>query len=147
MPIRASRVQHVGITVRDMERSLAFYRVVLGVEPDLVAEGSGEELSQAVGVSGAELSFAFLRVGDSILELLEYRAPEGRDFELRNCDVGATHVAFEVDDIDAARSRLEEAGVRFSSPPVRIEEGPLAGCAFVYFRDPDGVQLELFEVA
>jgi catechol 2,3-dioxygenase-like lactoylglutathione lyase family enzyme len=130
-----------------MQRSLEFYRDVFAIEPDFVADGSGDEISRAVGVPDAELSFAFLRVGDSILELLEYRSPRGRDYDRRNCDIGAVHIAFEVDDIQEAYERLLSKGVEFSAPPLAIAEGPLAGCSFAYFTDPDGVQLEIFETA
>jgi catechol 2,3-dioxygenase-like lactoylglutathione lyase family enzyme len=144
---RLTGIQHVGIPVASMERSLRFYKDVFGIEPDFVAGGSGEELSQAVGVREAELSFAFLRIGDSILELLEYSSPQGRPYDRSNCDVGAVHIAFEVPDIDAAYEELSAKDVEFNAPPLKIGEGPLAGCAFAYFNDPDGVQLEIFQVA
>lgn len=147
MKVKANGIQHVGVPVRDMEESLRFYRDIFGVEPDFIAEGSGETLSQAVGVPDADLSFAFLRIGSSILELLEYRQPRGRDFDRRNCDVGAIHIAFQVSDIDQAYERLRAKGVQFNALPLKIEDGPLAGCSFAYFTDPNGVQLEIFETA
>lgn len=143
--IEASGLQHVGIPVSDMKRSLAFYKDVFGVEPEFVAEGSGEELSKALGVPHAVLSFAFLHIGSAILELLEYKTPQGRPYDRLNSDVGATHVAFQVSDIDRAYDDLIHQGIAFNAPPFRIDEGPLAGCAFAYFTDPDGVQLELFQ--
>lgn len=145
--IEAAGVQHIGIPVSSLERSLRFYRDVFGVIPEFVAEGSGEALSTALGVPDAVLSFAFLRIGSAIIELLEYRNPRGEPFDRRNCDVGATHVAFEVTDIDVAYEELIGKGVAFNAPPFRIDSGPLNGCAFAYFADPDGVQLELFEKA
>src|SRR5436309_2855565 len=95
-------IQHVGIPVANIERSLEFYRDVFGVEADFVAEGRGPELSAAVGVADTDLAFAFLRIGDDVLELLEYRNPRGRVYDRRSCDVGAVHIAFEVADIDEA---------------------------------------------
>jgi catechol 2,3-dioxygenase-like lactoylglutathione lyase family enzyme len=139
-------MQHVGISVRDLDRSLRFYKDVFGVDPDFVTEGSGEAVSKAVGVPDAELAFAFLRIGPTILELLEYRNPRGRDYDRRNCDVGAVHVAFEVPDVGSAYEQLVGHGIEFNAPPLVITEGPLAGCKFAYFSDPDGVQLEIFEV-
>lgn len=139
------RIHHVGVTVQDLETSLKWYRSVLEIEPDFVATGSGEELSRAVDCAGTELSFAFMRVGDTNLELLQYHSPEGAHPTVQNCDVGAVHIAISTDNIDTDYVRLTERGAQFSSPPIRITEGPLAGCAFVYFRDPDRVQLELFE--
>jgi catechol 2,3-dioxygenase-like lactoylglutathione lyase family enzyme len=139
-------MQHVGISVRSLHRSLEFYRDVLGIEPEFVATGSGQELSKAVGVPNAILAFAFLRLGPTILELLEYTNPRGSDYDRQNCDVGAVHVAFQVPDMQAAYDQLETQGIEFNAPPFAINEGPLAGSKFAYFSDPDGVQLEIFEV-
>jgi lactoylglutathione lyase len=86
-------------------------------------------------------------VGNTIVELLEYRSPRGRAQDRGNNDVGAMHIAFEVDDIEDAYRKLRAKGVNFNSPPVWIDHGALAGCAFCYFTDPDNVQLELFQVA
>lgn len=140
-------VQHIGVPVRSLERSLRFYQDVLGLEPEFLGEDAGEKTSRLVGVPEAEISLAFLRLGNTYLELLEYRNPRGADHDRRNCDVGAIHIAFEVPDLEEAYRRLEEKGVRFSTPPHLIERGPLAGCVTAYFKDPDGVQLEIFEVA
>jgi catechol 2,3-dioxygenase-like lactoylglutathione lyase family enzyme len=142
-----SGLQHVGIPVSDMDRSLKFYQEVLGLELLFATEGSGPEVSQAVGVPEAHLKFAFLRAGDAIFELLQYVSPTGKPYDRMNCDVGATHVAFEVPDIEAAYQELTEKGIKFNSAPVHLDEGPLAGCAFAYFPDPDGIQLEIFQTA
>jgi catechol 2,3-dioxygenase-like lactoylglutathione lyase family enzyme len=135
-------LQHVGIPVRDMERSLAFYRDLFGVEPEFVADSRGPDVERLLGVPGADLAFAFIRLGDSILELLEYREPRGRDYDRRNCDVGAVHVCFEVEDVDEVHRELIEKGIPVSGPPLRMDSGPLAGYMALYFKDPDGVQLE-----
>jgi catechol 2,3-dioxygenase-like lactoylglutathione lyase family enzyme len=144
--IGATQVQHVGVSVANLERSLAFYKEILDIEPEFVTDGSGPDVSRAVGVPEALLSFAFLRLGPTILELLEYKNPRGKPYDRRNCDIGAVHIALEVPNIDAAYERLLAHGVEFNSPPLRINEGPLTGSAFAYFPDPDGVQLEIFEV-
>jgi len=135
---------HIGVPVASLERSLAFYRELFGIEPDFVAESSGPETARLVRVEGAELTYAFLTVGRDVLELLEYHTPTGRPFTGRNCDVGAVHIAFEVPDVDAAHAALVERGVEVSGPPVKTD-GPLEGCATIYFTDPDGIQLEAFE--
>lgn len=147
MSIQQTGVHHIGIPVSDMERSLKFYQDILGLEFVFVAEGSGPEISEAVGVPDAHLKFAFLKTGNTIVELLQYLQPEGKPYDRMNCDVGACHVAFEVADIDEAYQRLQAQGINFNAPPLHVEEGPLAGCAFAYFPDPDGVQLEIFETA
>ncbi len=140
-------MHHVGITVRDLEASLVWYEQTFGVQREFVAHGSGPELSTAVGVPDADLSFAFLRFGSCVIELLCYDNPRTEENERSNADVGSTHVCIDVPDLQAAYVSLLSKGIEFLAPPLHIEDGPLEGCSFVYFRDPDGVTLELFEKA
>jgi catechol 2,3-dioxygenase-like lactoylglutathione lyase family enzyme len=143
------RLHHIGIPVSNIERSLAWYREMFGLVDNKTGGGSGEEISAALEVPNAELTVAFLAVGDQVLlELLEYKTPEGAPYDRRNCDVGAIHVCFEVGDIEAAYERLLAMGVEFNHPPIRLDAsaGDLDGYAFAYFRDPDGLQLELFQL-
>ena len=138
-------MHHVGITVKDLERSLQWYEHVFGLTREFVAHGSGPALSTAVGVPDAELSFGFLRLGSCVIELLSYDNPREEDFTRSNADVGSAHVCIDVPDLDAAYADLRGKGVDFLAPPLLIEDGPLKGCSFAYFKDPDGVTLELFE--
>ncbi|MHB1986463.1 MAG: VOC family protein [Acidimicrobiales bacterium] len=138
-------VHHVGLSVSNIERSFEFYERLLGRLRDFSTESEGPELSKAVGVPNAQLRFGFITLGSIHLELLEYRNERRDRYELANCDVGATHVCFEVVDLAEAMTALAEDGIAFYSPPLHIEEGPLAGYSFVYFDDPDGITLELFQ--
>jgi catechol 2,3-dioxygenase-like lactoylglutathione lyase family enzyme len=140
-------MHHLGLTVANLERSLAYYKQMFGLEPEFVAAGEGEDLSSAVGVADAKLTFAFLRVGAGTVELIEYDNERRTRYDGRNCDVGAPHVCFDVPDIDAAYQELRDKGADFYAEPFRINGGPLAGCAFAYLRDPDGITLEIFQNA
>ena len=83
-----------------------------------------------------------------MLELLEYRTPPSdTEQPLRSHSIGATHVAFQVDDIEAKKAELEAQGIEFFSDVNVVDEGVLAGWRWVYFADPDGYPLELVEVA
>jgi catechol 2,3-dioxygenase-like lactoylglutathione lyase family enzyme len=137
-------VHHIGIPVRSIERSLAWYGELFGLEPDFVEVSEGQKTSQTVQLENARLRFAFLPIGGTIIEFLEYERPIGDDFDLRNCDVGAIHVCLEVDDIDQVHRVLSERGVKFSIGPT-AQQGAIAGHACCYFRDPDGIQLELWQ--
>jgi catechol 2,3-dioxygenase-like lactoylglutathione lyase family enzyme len=141
-----SGVHHIGIPVRDLERSLAWYGELFGLAAQVVGFADGAETSQLVGLDDARLRFAFLPLGNTIVEFLEYERPVGRDFDRRNCDVGAVHVCLEVDDIQRAYRVLAERGVEFSIRPLPLH-GPLEGETCCYFRDPDGIQLELWQRA
>jgi catechol 2,3-dioxygenase-like lactoylglutathione lyase family enzyme len=143
-------LHHTGIVVSDLERSIDFYGGVLGLE--MLTEPSpvfdAPELGEALGVPGAALRMATFRVGDDTLELLEYSAPPSPvDAPLPQNATGAHHVALHVDDIDATCEALVARGVNFLSAPNAIDEGVLQGWRWVYFTDPDGITLELVEVA
>ena len=143
-------LHHVGITVKDLDASIRFYHDFLGLQ--FANEPSpwfdGEELSRGVGVPNAALRQVSLLAGDTTLELLEYRSPPSEtDSPLRSNNLGASHVAFLVDDIEATKSELEKKGIEFYGAVNVVDEGVLAGWRWVYFEDPDGYPLELVEVA
>ncbi len=143
-------LHHVGITVKDLDASIRFYHDLLGLpfsnEPSPWFDGP--ELGPAVGVPGAALRQVSLLLGDTTLELLEYKSPSSQTAEpLKSNNIGASHVAFLVDDIEATKSELEAKGVSFFSAVNVVDEGVLAGWRWVYFADPDGYPLELVEVA
>jgi catechol 2,3-dioxygenase-like lactoylglutathione lyase family enzyme len=143
-------LHHVGITVKDLDASIRFYHDVLGLE--FSNEPSpwfdGPELGPAVGVPGAALRQVSLLVGDTTVELLEYKSPPSETTApLDSNNIGASHVAFLVEDIVAKKAELEGKGVTFFSDVNLVDEGVLAGWRWVYFADPDGYPLELVEVA
>ena len=143
-------LHHVGITVKDLDASIRFYHDLLGLE--FSNEPSpwfdSPELGPAVGVPGAALRQVSLLAGETTLELLEYNSPPSETTApLSSNNIGASHVAFLVDDIEATKSDLEGKGVTFFSAVNVVDEGVLAGWRWVYFSDPDGYPLELVEVA
>jgi catechol 2,3-dioxygenase-like lactoylglutathione lyase family enzyme len=143
-------LHHVGITVKDLDASIRFYHDVLGLqfsnEPSPWFDGP--ELGPAVGVPGAALRQVSLLLGDTTLELLEYRSPDSETTApLMSNSIGASHVAFLVDDIKATKAKLEARGIQFYSDVNVVDDGVLAGWRWVYFQDPDGYPLELVEVA
>src|SRR4051812_37106903 len=143
-------LHHVGITVKALDASIRFYHDVLGLqfsnEPSPWFDAP--ELGPAVGVPGAALRQVSLVLGDTMLELLEYKAPPSdTDKPLPSNNTGASHVAFVVDDIEATKAELESKGIEFYSDVNVVDEGVLAGWRWVYFEDPDGYPLELVEVA
>ena len=142
-------VHHTSRSVADMDRSLAFYRDLLGLEVLLDTEMAGEMLEREVALERARLRLVELGTGgETMLELLQYREPEPRETggELRPCDVGAHHVALTVDDIQSEYERLREAGVEFTCPPQEVDAGYFAGHRTVYCYDPDHMIVELWQV-
>ncbi len=137
-------VHHIGVPVRSIERSLAWWAELFGVTPDFVEISEGPDTSRIVQVEDVRLRFAFLRLPNAMVELLEYERPVGADFDRRNCDVGAIHVCLEVDDIERVHRLLRERGIEFSTGPMALT-GVLDGQSCCYFRDADGIQFELWE--
>jgi catechol 2,3-dioxygenase-like lactoylglutathione lyase family enzyme len=143
----AKGVHHAAINVSDWDQSLTFYRDVLGFDFLLEGEAEGPGIEANTKLSGVRLRFAMLQAGKDHIELIQYESPAGRPNDRHLNDTASTHIAFQVDDIDNAFAELTERGVVFNDQPIKIDSGPLAGCAFAYFPDPDGVLLEIFQVA
>ena len=140
-------VHHPGLVVSDLARSLTFYRAMFGVEPDLMLERiGGPELAALHDLPVAEISLAMLAFGNAHVELIEYHAPvDGARSQARACDLGAGHVALEVEDVEQACLRLAAAGMRFLGKPLHVEDGPAAGWVVAYGLDPDGNRIELLQ--
>jgi catechol 2,3-dioxygenase-like lactoylglutathione lyase family enzyme len=91
---------------------------------------------------------ATLGAGADVIELLQYEAPPSPiERAMPQNALGAHHVALRVDDLQATYDELSAKGVRFFGPPRAIDDGQLAGWRWAYFADPDGIALELVEVA
>jgi catechol 2,3-dioxygenase-like lactoylglutathione lyase family enzyme len=141
-------VEAVGLTVADMERSVAFYRTVLAFEVVSDAEVTGPAYERLQGVSGLRMRVVRLRLGDECIVLTEYIAPKGRPApgDMRSNDHWFQHIAIIVSDMERAYQWLRQHRVEHISPgPQRLPDwNPKAGgiTAF-YFKDPDGHPLEI----
>ncbi len=140
---------HTGITVSNLERSLEFWRDVLGFEFSHSAHQTGERPEQITGVKGAELKLAVVKTPSGHkIELLEYFAPADRKktFDRRPCDLGHVHVALTVDDLDAVLKKIAESGWKAAGEPQTLKQGPNAGKRVIYVRDSDGTTIEFMEL-
>ena len=147
-PCRVISADHTGITVSNLERSLAFWRDVLGFEFSHTAHQKGELAQDITGVEGAEIKLAVLKApGGHKIELLEYLAPADRKpGNLRPCDVGFVHIALLVDDLERMLHKIATSGWKAAGKPQTLKVGPNAGKQVVYVRDPDGTTIELMQV-
>jgi catechol 2,3-dioxygenase-like lactoylglutathione lyase family enzyme len=148
MSFRILAADHTGITVSNLERSLAFWRDVLGFELSHRAHQTGELATEITGIPGAEISLAVLKVpGGHKIELLQYMAPANRkkNVDLRPCDVGSAHVALTVDDLDAVLEKVAACGWNAAGKPQTLTTGPNAGKRVIYVSDPDGTTIEFMQ--
>lgn len=144
----STRFAHVSLVARDWRRLSSFYRdafgcVPIGAERDL----EGRWLDEAIGLHGAHIRGIHLRLpsgGDAgpTLEIFEYIPSRTSEPPTANRP-GFAHIAFEVDDVDAAVARMiEHGGSRLGATTVRSIAG--AGrITFAYARDPEGNLIEL----
>ena len=143
-------VQSVGMTVADMDRSVAFYTEVLHFEKASDVEVWGEDYERLQGVFGLRMRVVRLRLGDESLELTEYLAPRGRPIPVdsRSNDGWFQHVAIIVSDMERAYEWLRQHKVEHASTgPQRLPDwNPNAGgIRAFYFKDPDGHALEILQ--
>lgn len=138
---------HAGITVKDMEASLGFYREGLGLDLYYDRILDGEYLRAVLALQFSAIRAVYLTIpGGGFLELLEYQGVERLAAASRPSDYGAGHVCLYTEGIDALVKQLERCGGRARSRgPVDITSGPNAGARSIYMLDPDGYPVELFE--
>ncbi|KMO83621.1 putative lyase [Mycolicibacterium chlorophenolicum] len=143
-----ARLDHIGITVPDLDQARAFFEDVLGFEylyrlgP---LRGEGTWMSEHLNIDDDAIAprIYFFRVGEqAMLEVFEYQAPNQRRDVPLNSDIGGHHLAFYVDDIDAAAAELRRRGVRVLGDPTP-SRGPHEGQRWVYFVTPWGLNCEL----
>lgn len=142
------RFHHLNIVVADMERSLAYYRDLLGMRQTFETELEGEWIDTVVGLPGARARCVFVQPehGGMRLELLQYLEPCGSPLPATSQPNthGLRHFAMEVEDLDTMVGRLRDAGLSVFSDPVRVPFTLVGGIrkSLVYTLDPDGVIVE-----
>ena len=148
-----SGLHHGNIIVSDIERAKKFYADVLGLQVAMQTEIDEPEFARGVGIPGTKVRAVFFSVPNTstLIEVFQYVAPRpSKEIPAGTLpsDIGIGHLCFQVDDIDAAYERLHKNGVPFISTPVRIPTShkDVGGVRFCYFKDPDGVLLELIHI-
>lgn len=128
-----TKIDHIGIIVRDIQQALEFYETALGLS-----------LSQVVEVPDQKVEVAFLPVGESNIELVQPLTDDtGTAKFLEKRGEGIHHICLEVEDIEAALAQLKAHGAPL------IDETPRPGAhgrvAFIHPKGAHGVLLELVE--
>ncbi len=137
---------HTGFVVRDLDTSLAFYTEVMGLKLLFRRERKGEFIEKVVGFKDAHIEIAFLSMGEGhSLELIQYFVPAGAEGHINRNDLGATHLAFLVENIEEYYATLSQRGLHFTGPPASlVQEGKVTRKA-AYGQDPANNWLEFVE--
>ena len=137
-------MNHSGIVVRDLDSAVGFYRDVVGLKLLDTFERDGGPISDVLGYENTHIKGATLDIGEGHkLELIEYinPPPAARPTEERSV-LGASHLAFNVDDAEETYKSLIGRGAKRLNPPVEVVPGKIV----CYLQDPDGNWLELVEM-
>ena len=139
--VSARHVDHVGITVPDLEAAIQFFENALGAEL-LWKLGPFDETPTGVKIHSIHL--AMLRLGPNInVELMAFDADAQQRTMPSNIDYGATHIAFFVDDIDAAAESLKQHGAELLKGPLDAKGDVKQGERIWYFKTPWGAFMEI----
>ena len=145
-------VHHVSYTVTDLERTVAFYRDVLGM--DVVGRKHRRSADLGTALFGtaapeeeaaAELLIADMALGGLRVEFIQYVDPASRPYHGDPSVAGSGHLAILTRDIEREYRRLQAAGVRFHTSVRTVRDPGRPVWRWCYFRDPDGICVELVE--
>lgn len=160
-------LNHFGISVRDLDRSIAFYRALTGQEPESTGNWSSTGLGSAAGIgdnssrtaAAAAIHWATFRINNVNIDLVHINKESEEEEEEPDLslakkhslgELGAIHACFEVEDLEPVFKRMQDAGIKFHGPFHRVsreEDGAEKGIGTVVasFDGPDGEKLELIE--
>jgi catechol 2,3-dioxygenase-like lactoylglutathione lyase family enzyme len=139
----------VGFTVPDLEAATRFFVEVIGCVPvfeigPFQSDDDWMQVHLGVGPRAVirKLRMFRCKTGASF-EIFEYELEGASATPPRNSDVGGHHLAFYVEDMNAAVAYLKALGITVQGEPTTMQSGPSKGLTWVYFLSPWGMQLEL----
>ncbi len=137
-------IRHTGIVVIDLEASLYFYRDLLGFQIVKQMEEMGHYIDNILSLRNVNVTtIKITSPSGQMIELLKYHSHNAEQKKREICEIGISHIAFTVDDLDTEYRRLENEGIQFNSSPQLSPDG-YAKVAFC--RAPEGTLIELVEV-
>ncbi|MGK6324657.1 VOC family protein [Sphingomonas sp. DT-51] len=142
-------VNHVGIVVSDLHRSIRFYEALTGVAVAREDVVGGSRLAALRGLPNLRLGFAMVHLGNINIELVQYVDPVADQARYSAADISSMHLAFEVEDLPLVCDRMEKSGIPIAAGPITLTKDDLlaygTGTKVAYFDDPDGTHLEVVE--
>lgn len=142
---KVKTLRHVGIVVSDINKSIYFYRDLLGLNILKDVNESGDFVDEILDLKGTRVRTIKLETKGigGLIELLDFKSHSFKPKAKKIYSVGISHIAFTVDDIDRTYQKLVEGGIKFTTVP-QYSVDKLAKVTFCY--DPDGNMIELVEV-
>jgi catechol 2,3-dioxygenase-like lactoylglutathione lyase family enzyme len=143
--ISLKAIRHIGIVVTDLESSLHFYRDLLGLKMIKELDESGKYIDKISSLKHVKVKTVKMAADDgNLIELLHYQSHPTKPKKNKNIfEIGCSHVAFTVEDLEFEYQRLKKNGVPFNTPP---QYSPDGYAKITFCRDPDGTLIELVEV-
>jgi catechol 2,3-dioxygenase-like lactoylglutathione lyase family enzyme len=141
--VSGNSLNHIGLTVLDVERSVVFYRDVAGMEVWSRRQMQGEWFDTLTHNHGAVIDVAMLRLGSFTLQLVQYLEAGGDVLPVAHHHVGNPHLCINVADVDTMHDRAVAHGGLAPTPIVDILG---SGIRSFYVRDPDGVPVEFLQM-
>lgn len=138
------RLRHIGIVVRDLDKSVQFYKDLLGLVVFSEMLEDGKYVEDLVGIKDASIKWAKLKAKDgTVFELLEYKNSEFKDKDNYPANrLGCSHVAISVKNIEAIYKKLQSYECKCNSKPLFSPDGKVK---VMYCHDIDGTILEIVE--
>jgi len=136
-----SLVNHVGLTVSDIEASVAFYVDVVGMELQVRTTSGGEWFDTLTHNHGAVIDVAMLRSPGVVLQLVHYTHGGAAPVATGHNRAGNVHLCINVEDVETRRATVVAAGLD-ATPIVAL---PPPGMRSFYTSDPDGVPVEFLQ--
>lgn len=138
-------IRHTGIIVSDLKESLHFYRDLLGLKLKKKMNESGAYMDKISGLKNVKVTTVKMAAGDgNLIELIYYHSYKREAIPKKEiCEVGISHIAFTVENLDAEYKRLSKAGIKFNAPP---QVSPDGYAKVTFCRDPEGNFIELVQV-
>lgn len=134
---------HIGLTVKNLERSIAFYRDIADMQAGEYLEAHNEAFDRLTNNPGAKLKVIYMKAGPFLLQLIEYVAAGGTTLDLHHNNVGSPHISLYVADVEAKYRQLKSRDdVTITSDIIQITPNMRS----FYTEDPDGVPVEFLQM-
>ena len=138
-----AKLFHIGLTVKNLERSIAFYRDIAEMQEGEYLEAQSAAFDRLTNNPGAKLKVIYMQAGSFLLQLIEYVAAGGTTLDLHHNNVGSPHISLYVADVEAKYRQLKSrSDVTITSDIIQIAPTMRS----FYTEDPDGVPVEFLQL-